>query len=546
VSLSGPLEWSSRPAIARQLVRLLQAGDSGRRLRLRAAELLELFATPSEHRTLRAVLLDPAEDGWLRTYALRALRRTGGTVDAAELSLLLQEWVQRPKHQHLPHVRMTFDQPSVAELLSLVRPDTMPGALKVLGELTSAERVELLHHSRELPEVVLDWLFDRWVAEDREALDDDGAGDDRNLDIAFTQWRRLPALAWLREELASGRPPGDRWPLQDEADAIVEACPELLPWALRDLALSIPKLVEKLGRHGLLARLQRCATLTRLRTRYPASVIDGDDKQWPLWIMIARWPEARRLFLNLVCTTAEELEDVRRSMLQALPETERTTLRRWAEAAVSYPSVHGCLARVLARLAEAPVEADRELLVRCLRVSHGAVLYQALAGLEKLRAGAGTLPLVRNLMSHPNPMVQAQAIGTVALTGDTAACAQLRALAESETHPGAAATALRLLWQVDPAPTFALLEEALIEDGNFFRDYWLPAACEAARILLRIDSDDARTALLNGALLCKSQGVQAILLNGLDDIAQLGYVRASAHDGWQRVVIDMLEATPES
>jgi hypothetical protein len=491
----------------------------------------------------------------VRVWALRALDPLGASLAPDDVAALLEDpdigW-QTPEDrpEAFGHDRCGFLQDVVAVCRS---PLAQAAAFRHLKRRSALDRASLLMVSWtpwEHPLTPIEsWLYERWRCEDWLALDGLGEdGDSLNLQLAsFTHLmepsRDLLIAAWRAAWGARRRRLLKELP--EDADGTLTRATEDRPGERRELAeafrLGHATLVAFFGsEEALLDAIEATVRGADAALGPPdpeESSSDPSDPPDPTEALgwqtdfgaalqvLEAWPyEGAGGRIAMLLGDVQLSAPVRRRLLRALWNRDRPFAASAARLAAEQTGDPTLLRWVLQEIAWEPRPEDRELLLWTVReVADDESRYFAIEGLEELREAspdwAGSLA---QLARSADPGVRLQAIaGLVRSRDEEHLPLLLRAATEGESAR-IRAEAIRLLGRLDAGRFYDLFQQALMTDSaHDDGGYYTPAAEEAARALVRIDTPAARTALLQGYLVAHSHPLEEIIETYFEALAAI-------------------------
>ena len=497
------LSWSSRAGIRAQLRAVLDALPlESFETRGRALRLLRLFGSEEDLPLVRALLLDAREHLSVRAWALEVSIRLGLRLPAPEFSALLRESAppatpEAPASGLDPH-----------RCLQLVHgEEELAPAAAFLLQWTPWERTSLLlgrHPGGALPAPVVTWLYTRWRQEDEAALAREPGGPERNLRIAAATWTRPESWARLGQETRSLPPEAlTQW--------LAEAVPgealhhlwredsEALHRAAEALVLPLPSLLACLGAEGLCHRLEQVLRAQSRSLRVAYGLVPPPEGYPRALEVLGAWPGARAVLLRHLCDF-DVAPEVRLELLQRLWRSDRTTARRWALAALSWPDNLPLVRAVLREAAGSAHPEDRPLFLAVLSGTDEAARGFALEGLLALgETGPEWCERLESLSYAPHPGVRVRAMAGLLRQGRAEAGAWLERMADAADEPWVRAEALRWLGETDARAWAPLLVRGLVDD-TWEKRLWARTD-EAAWALFQWGSPEALGALLTTHLM---------------------------------------------
>jgi len=523
------LTWTTRAEVAAQLARYLRATDPPPDLaavpepspRVRAAELLRILAVRSQRSLLRALALDHGEEVEVRHNALWALERLGFGLSGGDLQCLLS--VRSLYGDEVEDEDQWF---GTEDLLTLARrPDAQAVARRYLLTLSPEDRTQLLAKTRLVtPAPLMEWMYGRWLHEDRHLLASDRGPQSANQWVISMTRERAESRAVLQEMWCEAEGAERRelmralhdeeteWEFPGELSAAETA-------ELADaLALPTDALVTYWGRERLLERFDAILLAEHIRweTRCPlGTIIEHDFTPYSRMLrMLSHWldPELDEWIVSRAVDGRLHM-DARWWLLDVLWWRNR---ERCTSAVVSALAAGDCNVVIVPvlRAARDPVESDRAMLREMALPIHGAELqYLGLCGLERLsESGDAWRDRLIAWTLHPEPRLRIRALGGLAPRGEPRALDTLLAHTEGVRPLQERAEAIAVLAEIDAPAHIPLFAHALAREES--EDEYLrcaPAAEEAALALARLATPEALTALLRSYLITEVQCLRMAL-----------------------------------
>jgi HEAT repeat protein len=531
------LRWTTRAEVCAQLWQYLLAtwpvpGDvpdakpeTGSDGRDRVAELFATIADGTWIPSFKRLLLNRHETYRVRKDAREALRRLRATLSADEIADLLTD----PPTSEPPDA---FE--FVEGLLHLLSDDEAQSvAITCLEQWAPLERAQLLagvglelHH---LPPELADWVYYRWLEVERPLVADAEYGDEPiNLWIADMTERSRPESLRLHLEYWRQAEGEERQDMMDGFGDFSNGVPaEWLadnPEELREFAealrLTVADLIAYFGAEPLMARLEagfRAISRTRQADPSDWSVIhDGDFKR--MCHLIATWPDADRLPRIRSLFGCPDIEtEVRWELCYCLWHDERAEVLTMVQGAAELTGDLELAERVLRRIADAPLPADRHFLRwGAWHEERSRLPYFALQGLEALGEESPEWTVrLETLAGSEDPFLRLQATAALASRGDETRLPEVVREATGALDPCVRGEAIRALGQLRRPGYLPIFQNALwqeqpgyvpppdpddeVEDGPSLQPMpCFPAAEEAGLAISRLGTPEALTELVCG------------------------------------------------
>lgn len=507
-----------------------------------------------------AHLADAAHAPALTPVAIHP-HRYGLAVRTAAVEALLRLQVVLPLRHlgPLPDTAWVFDHAwEVGQYLLLFRQGKLPDRIRQFFErpvATQPEWAELSAHEGaasmrgtylvqflELgplsPLTWIDWLYQRWVAEDREVLEQAGEqaeGFGRrtvplNVRIAslssersasqalLAEYRLRPSTEAHRYLRTGGTPlwphywetvPPELWQSVAEVLRAVEAKPEAFAQRAQDLDLPYEALLRYTEAPALLQRIE-----AELRSTNPTWEEEVTPRLWRCLQLLQRWPDDAGDHSLTSQYNYPETSGYLRSHLWSIlwerswaraPETQRAAVRSWPERKVGL----SYMGQALLRLAERPEPADTAFFYWAAdRPEKPEFRYQAILAMELLGDDSPRwMERLGTLLEDSDALVRVTACGALLRLGDRSTIDGLVEAAENEVDPFARTEALRRLGEEDTERFLPQFRTALLRRASSPWDVDLPLdgiyADEAAFQLASLGTPEALTALLHGCLLAE-------------------------------------------
>ncbi|MEZ4329258.1 MAG: hypothetical protein R3B40_28780 [Polyangiales bacterium] len=458
-----------------------------------AAQLLELFATPSDGPTLERVLLDERRAPWVRTYLLRAFARRQIVISNVGLEALLAEFVEvltPPQDRRLAPrwSERLASVDAVATLSSIARTSGADARfMEWLGSLDARVAHAVVVENRR--------MATRLSRDHRAVLVRAcAAGGLLDEKVAWASFDVAASQAWV---LDSGAPldlaeleSATRDISPDELDAVFRGRTTQLATAVGALALPPTFLI----RHAPLEELRALAWVQLRRADTQLRQGERRVNYWRPFEVLAALPDAMAQ-LDAVLADAT-LSDVIRDACK----------ERKLRAATSLTTLKGASCGDV--LAELWLEEPSEALAPVLTWAAGSDdLALQHAGLRAL--GVESPEAFPSRPHHP--LIELLRLGCEASEGDCAASDALIEAARNSPHVILRAQALRSLSLAKPRPpNYLRVCVAALKDNETYDMFYEPAASEAAICLGRhpdLPIEPAVRALVEAALARKTDDV---------------------------------------
>lgn len=525
------LTWTTREEVAAHLARFLKVTRQGpapalnpeSSLRVRATDLLGILKAPAQQNVLRTLALDAQDETEVRRAALRGLARLAAGITDADLTHLLADESLRDEDDE-------WFGPQ--DLLILARqPDAQDVALRYLRGLTPEERTRILTHAYVATSTsLLDWMYARWLNEDRFQLAADRGPASANewairmtLDrpesrgVLLEMWReasgaeRRRLLKLLDSEETDWSLPGDLTPAENAE--LTEA-----------LALPVEALLKEWGRDRLFQVLERellAEHERKLAGRRLRTVIKDEAGTFLRALRVLRnWGDpAVGEWIAERAAGSDLDEEVRSWLMMTLWDRDRVLFSQCILRALETGDQR--LARFIRWTDFGPREADRPALRAAARAEYSSELqYYALCGLERLgEMGPAWEERLAVWSRHPEPRLRIRALAAFARRGDPAARDALLQWAEGPYPLPARAEAISALGGLDAAAFLPLLVGGLaLEEQAGETLPCAPVAEEAALVLARLGTPVALTALIQSYLSAETPYLQSALEEYLTEI----------------------------
>jgi hypothetical protein len=412
------------------------------------------------------------------------------------------------------------------------RPDARAASREFLLTFSPADRAEVLSNLRSSTvEAITEWLYRKWLDEDRHLLADDRGSHSANWQVISATLDRVETRAVLQEMWRESRGVERRKLLDllsDEQNVRVFpgelSAAEHLELA-ETLALPTGQLASFWGRSRLLEIFNSRIHAEHVHQSSRPAIRDPEREFGPFSRMLRvmnewqdpcldEWIAGRVLSATLhpeVCFW----------LMDALWRRNRAFAA--ITLAADLHAGHQAQSRIfLSWAARAPVVSDHALFWEAVRPAHGAeIQYYALCGLERLgESGKEWLGHLRRWSKHPEPRLRIRALGALARQGDHAAHRSLLAWAETPHALRERAEAVAVLGELERAEHVPLFVRMLTREERPKPDSGgAPVAEEAALVLARLATPVALTALLRAFLTAESHYFYAALYRYLDTIA---------------------------
>jgi hypothetical protein len=501
----------------------------------RARALYFLLADETCLPTLRPLLLDRQADRDVRLRACRTLLRLKSTLPTEDLEDLLQDrllWEGSPDIKDLAELYFPFRSEEAQRI-----------ARSFLDGRSALDRARLLAGSirpcEPPPSGWLDWLYDRWLNQDRLVLEEAHCYEHEPMNpwLAYQTSERPESLRllvdyWRRAE-------GDwRTELRDrlwDFDAGVPAAwvvdaPEDLRELAEALRLTDADLIDYFGPETLLARIEaELRRISRDRRDDPEDYSALHTTEFLRMVsLMTEWPGAgaRERIRSLFCDPEIDTE-VRWEFCYNLWEERRAELLERVLAAAREAGDLTLAERVLRWVVDDPRPQDRELLQwAAWHEGRPMLTYWALRGLEALgEESTAWRERLETLSRSDEPLLRLQATAALVRRGDDTRLPEIVRDATEAEDACVRGEAVRMLGTLDAAQHLSLLERALWEQSPVFipepedgPSAFLPAAEEAALALARLRTPEALTALLQAYLRLPDCGVQWWVDDLLEDL----------------------------
>jgi hypothetical protein len=546
--------WGTRAEVCEQLLRLVleNAGTtlpehdgpydepSPRRAEALLNSLADHTCEPMLRRLPASDEMDSADEetipAWFREFH-HLLRRESITPE--DLQSLLAE----------PGFQVQVDDPitwMLPELFSRCRSEEAGQAARsFLTALSSIERARVLMQSAQARDERLtpdleEWLYRRWLDEDRALLDgvsDGSAPVNLEVIVATRQYAESRAMLlenWPRldeeqrqkligafthdldpiEEVWEWVQAAHReWELTraEYDESLLAEClagePARMTKMVDTLALPLSLLLNQLGPDALFSGVE-----AKIRAASQAFQAEGaqygevyTDELWRTLDLLEKWPgeevNARiqslyhcpdvhhRLKFNLRRVIWKRLwKQSRLEALVAAREAGESGDDHWAKLAAIGMERH-------------PRPEYREFLLWAAGQDSIRLRYTAVQALETLQEdGCEWREQLTELVRDPHPAVRLHATAAFVRRGEEPRLPEIVQDATAAQEVEVRAEALRMLGELDAAQHFPLLRRALLDDHAEYDRHYLPAAEEAALALARLGTPEALAALIQAAL----------------------------------------------
>ncbi|MGV3722740.1 MAG: HEAT repeat domain-containing protein [Actinomycetota bacterium] len=526
------LTWTTRAEVAAQLARYLRATGPPPdpktapefSLRVRAAELLWIFAGQAQCRSLRTLALNLDEEIEVRHKALSALTHLGAGLSGHNLERLLSDG------KLCGHEDLCFGP---SNLLTLARrPDAQAAARKHVLALSPDERGQLLAEaSSTTPTGLFEWMYSKWLNEDRMVLARDHSSYSTNQCVIRATIERAESRSVLQEMWrdAVGDERLELLKLLDGVETVWEFPAELTAMETTELAeaLALPSkaLVAYWGRERLLETFDTLLLAEHERLETQQQLQEVIERNSALFSRMLR-------VLNDWLDPAVDEWVVARLIDTRL----HGEVRWWLTYALRWRNRGHCANAVTALLetgerdpallfvewaARDPIEPEWPMLREAARPTHDTeIQYHGLLGLERLgESGDVWKDRLDAWTRHPEPRLQIRALGALARRGVPDALNRLIAWVEGPHPLLERAEAIAVLTELDAASFIPLFVRVLArEERPEEYSNCAPAAEEAALALARIGTSETLTVLLRCYLTTKAFYLQMALVDYMSDI----------------------------